>query len=111
MPLIAIALLGFYTFAMVGSRAPAGKVLTFLVLALPIFTTFWCWRYARIGRDLVNGGTSLGAALRAVWIGVWAGTTRIVIAHLSLFGAASALLLVALDPKDRRPDLPRDAGV
>lgn len=94
--LIAIALLGFYTFAMVGGRARTGNVLAFLGLALPVFTTFWCWRYARIGRALASGGTSLAAALRAAWIGVWAGATGIVVALLSLFGAASALLLVLL---------------
>ena len=34
--------------------------------------------------------------MRAAWIGVWAGATGIVVALLSLFGAASALLLVLL---------------
>ena len=94
--LIAIALLGVYTFAVVGGRASTGNVLAFLGLALPVFTTFWCWRYVRIGRDLASGGTSLAAALRAAWIGVWAGATGSVVALLSLFGAASALLLVML---------------
>jgi len=45
--LIAVVLLGIWTFSMTGARAGAANVLAFLAHALPLFTTFWCWRYAR----------------------------------------------------------------
>lgn len=94
--LIAIALLGVYAFAVVGGRAGTGNVLAFLGLALPIFTTYWCWRYVRIGHAMVIGGMSPAEPSRAAWIGVWAGAAGCVVALLSLFGAGFALLLVMM---------------
>lgn len=96
--LIVVALLGFYTVGVVGGRAGAGNLLAFLGLALPVFTTIWCWRYARLGRALDESAAAVPPArpLRAAWIGVWAGTLGAAVALLSLFGAASALLVVML---------------
>lgn len=96
--LIVVAMLGLYVFSIVGTRARAGNVLAFLGLALPVFTTFWCWRYGQFGRKLADDPEKVtpGAAARTAWIGVWAGTTGVVVSLLSLFGAASALLIVML---------------
>lgn len=94
--LIAVVLLGIWTFSVTGARAGAANVLAFLGLALPLFTTFWCWRYAQIGRAMAASGTPPAAPARAAWIGVWAGTAGVVVSVLSLFGAAFALVLVML---------------
>jgi len=96
--LIVVAILGLYVFTITGARARAGNILAFLGLAIPLFTTFWCWRYARFGRALADDpeGIAPGASARTAWIGVWAGTIGVVVSLLSLFGAASALLIVML---------------
>lgn len=94
--LIAVALLGIWAFGVTGERARAANILAFLGLALPLFTTFWCWRYTRIGRALAQAPTPPSALSRSAWIGVWAGTAGTVVSVLSLFGAAFALVLVML---------------
>jgi len=94
--LIAVVLLGIWTFSVTGARAGAANVLAFLGLALPVFTTFWCWRYAQLGRALSASDARSAAPARAAWIGVWAGAAGVVVSVLSLFGAAFALVLVML---------------
>lgn len=96
--LIAAVILGIYVFTIVGTRAKTGNVLAFLGLALPLFTTWWCWRYAQFGHRLGESHdfALLGSAARRAWIGVWAGISGVVVALMSLFGAASALLIVML---------------
>lgn len=96
--LIVVGLLSVYMMSVIGWRAGPGNVLAFLTLALPAFTTWWCWRYAKLGRALTAGAsaTPMTGPLRSAWIGVWAGTLGSVLALLSLFGAASALLVVML---------------
>jgi hypothetical protein len=96
--LIAVGVLGIYTFAITGSRPGLGGLLAFLGLVLPAFTTFWCWRYARLGRDLEteNPGPKPASLHRAAWIGVWVGTVGSVATLLSMFGAASTLLVTML---------------
>jgi hypothetical protein len=96
--LIVVVILGLYVFAITGSRARIGNMLAFLGLALPVFTTWWCWHYAQFGRRLGerDDPAPLGAAARKAWIGVWAGSLGVVVSLLSLFGAASALLIVML---------------
>jgi hypothetical protein len=96
--LIIVAILGAYVFAIVGARARTGNVLAFLGLALPIFTTFWCWRYTQYGRSLAMSGdpATPGTPTRMAWVGTWAGTVGVIVSILSLFGAASTLLIVML---------------
>jgi hypothetical protein len=94
--LIAVVLLGIWTFSVTGARAGAANILVFLGLALPLFTTFWCWRYAQLGRAMAASRAPLAAPARAAWIGVWAGTAGVVVSVLSLFGAAFALVMVML---------------
>jgi len=96
--LIVVSMLGLYVFSIAGPRARAGNLLALLGLALPLFTTWWCWRYGQFGRRLAQkaGSVPSGAAARMAWIGTWAGTAGMVVSLLSLFGAASALLVVML---------------
>jgi hypothetical protein len=96
--LIIVALLGLYVLGIVGTRARAVSILAFLGLAVPLFTTWWCWRYARLGQRLGDDYDAVGSAStsRSAWIGVWAGVIGVVVSLLLLFGAASALLIVML---------------
>ena len=96
--LIVVGLLSVYMTSVTGWRAGAQNVLAFLTLALPAFTTWWCWRYAKLGRALTTASSAepLTGLLRSAWIGVWSGTLGSALALLSLFGAASALLVVML---------------
>ncbi len=96
--LIAIALLGGYVLKVVGGRAALGNMLSFLGLALPLFTTLWCRRYAALGHALKVALTKPApvAVRRSLWVGVWAGTAGVVVTLLSLLGAASGLMMTLL---------------
>ncbi len=96
--LIIVALLGIYTFSVIGSRAQTANIIAFLGLALPLFTTWWCWRYAKLGGLLKETPEAVkpSVPLRRAWIGVWAGVAGVTVSVLSLFGAASSLLIVML---------------
>ncbi|MCR9087431.1 MAG: DUF3611 family protein [Rhodobacteraceae bacterium] len=99
--LIIVALLGGYTFSVTGgtnSRAGLANLLSFLVLAIPVFTTFWCRRYASTGKSMAAGsdGPTPAGLKRRLWTGTWAGIIGAVASLLSLFGAASALLFTML---------------
>jgi hypothetical protein len=89
-----LGLLGFWIQFVFLARA--ANILAFLGLVLPLFTTFWCWRYTRLGRALPQAPTPPSGLSRSAWIGVWAGTAGTVVSVLSLFGAAFALVLVML---------------
>jgi hypothetical protein len=96
--LIVVALLGIYTFSVVGSRAQTENVIAFLGLAIPLFTTWWCWRYAQLGILMKENPDAVKPTLplRRAWVGVWAGVAGVAVSVLSLFGAASSLLIVML---------------
>lgn len=96
--LIIVLLLGIYTLTVgTGSGARLANVLSFLVLGIPIFTTFWCRRYAQQGKALAGSTGPTPAWLsRQLWIGIWAGTVGAAASLLSLFGAASAMLVTML---------------
>lgn len=112
--LIAVVILGGYVLRVVGGSAGTGNVLSLLGLALPVFTTIWCRRYAAFGRALAGSveAPSPAQLRRALWIGVWAGVAGTVVAILSLFGAASALLVTMLaNPQVGIQVSPTDTGV
>lgn len=96
--LIIVLLLGLYTLTVTGGGAGLANILSFLVLGLPVFTTFWCRRYANVGRAWIVEGDkpSMSKLGRMIWTGVWAATIGAVASLLSLFGAASALLVTML---------------
>jgi hypothetical protein len=96
--LVIAVLLGIYTLS-IGSTNGAGldNILSFMVLALPAFTTFWCRRYAVIGRDWQRGSAPTPPALRrTLWIGIWVAVVGMIASLVSLFGAASAMLVSLL---------------
>jgi hypothetical protein len=95
--LISVGLLSLYTFRVFGGKPGVGNVLAFLGLLLPVFTTAWCFNYARLGRSLADArGATPGQLHRAAWIGVWVGVLGSAVALLSLFGATSSLLVTML---------------
>ncbi|WP_138466759.1 DUF3611 family protein [Poseidonocella sp. HB161398] len=97
--LIAVALLGGYVLkVMGGGGAGLGNILSFLGLALPLFTTLWCRHYASLGKKLDGYDRKPGPARirRSLWIGIIAGGAGTVVTMLSLFGAASSLMLTML---------------
>lgn len=95
--LVVVVLLGVYTWSQ-GAGATFGNILAFLVLGLPVFTTFWCRRYASVGVAMSTGGArpSSTGLKRQLWTGIWAGTIGSGASLISLFGAASALLFTML---------------
>ena len=96
--LIAVFLLGGYVIMAVGGRAGFGNILSFLGLALPLFTTLWCRRYTGLGQALAEGSARPKPASirRSLWIGIWASSVGVVVTLISLLGAASTLLLTLL---------------
>ena len=96
--LIVVILLGSYILSVAGSNVGIARLFAFLVLVLPIFTTFWCWRYARLGRALDAGAPGIGPAAlsRSAWIGVWVGAAGALVSLLSLLAAGSTLLVTLL---------------
>jgi hypothetical protein len=96
--LIVVVILGGYVFRIIGGTANLDNLLALLGLVLPVFTTLWCRHYLGLGRrleDPVNGPGPETVRKRA-WVGVWAGTLGTAVSLLSLFGAASALLVTML---------------
>ena len=63
--LIVVAMLGVCVFAITGARARTGNILAFLGLAIPLFTAFWCWRYAKLRRTLAYGAEDVSPATPA----------------------------------------------
>ena len=75
-----------------------GNVVSFLALALPVFTTVWFRHYVGLGRQMEVSATppSLRKLERRAWIGVSAGAIGAVLSLLMLFGAISNLLYVLI---------------
>ncbi|MDK3072913.1 DUF3611 family protein [Sedimentitalea sp. JM2-8] len=95
--LVVIVLLGGYVARIVRGGIGLENFLALIGLLLPLFTTFWCRVYIFLGRAMAGPEKPNPARVRnRVWIGFWAGTLGISVSMLSLFGAASALLVTML---------------
>jgi len=98
--LIVILFLTAYVARLGGAQAARyldlGNWASFLALALPVFTTWWLWRYATAGRRIRSGGAAPapGALRRMLWIGVWVGAIGATLSLLMMFGAVTNLLYV-----------------
>lgn len=95
---IVVFVLGSVVILVVGGSPGLGNVLSFFGMALPAFTTFWCWHYGSLGRRLLETGSEPTAVrvLSRAWIGVWVGAIGCAFSILSLFGATFALLVTML---------------
>ncbi|HMO83350.1 MAG TPA: DUF3611 family protein [Lacipirellulaceae bacterium] len=95
--LIAYALLG----KMTGSRVALGffDYLAFVGLGVLVFTTFWSYRYTRIGRRLAaepEQRPSWSRVLRTLWVGLWASSAGIAISLLLMVVEVVRLLILFL---------------
>jgi len=86
-----------------GSRSgesPIGfaNLISFGSSLVMIFTTYWFYRYIRMGERIKNPmqSPSRAVAVRTLWIGFWAGCLGIVFSLLLLFAAAWRLMFVLL---------------
>lgn len=100
-PLIVVLFLAVYVVRFGGGGQATryldlGNIVSFLALALPVFTTLWFRGYVGLGRRLQGDPTppDRGGLERRVWIGLWAGATGTVLSLLMLYGAVSNLLYV-----------------
>ncbi len=67
-------------------------------LLVMMFTTFWFFRYTRLGRRIEDPELCppQASALRTVWIGVWASALGIVFSMLLLINAVGRLLFILM---------------
>ncbi|MCA8882157.1 MAG: DUF3611 family protein [Rhodobacteraceae bacterium] len=96
--LIIATLLGGYVLRILGGGGVGvGNMLAMAGLLLPVFTTLWCRVYINLGRAMAGPSKPSPARVRSrVWIGFWAGILGVCLSMVSLFGAASALLVTML---------------
>lgn len=95
--LVIVVLLGGYVIRIVRGGVGLENILALTGLVLPIFTTFWCRVYIKLGRAMAQPEKPSPARVRnRVWVGFWAGTLGVTVSMISLFGAASALLVTML---------------
>lgn len=72
------------------------NVLSIGFFLIPVFTTFWCLNYMRLGRGVIakTSQPSMKRLHRNAWIGVVAGIIGAALSLLFLFGAVLNLLYV-----------------
>ena len=102
-PLIIGLVLAFYVIGIGGESQSQryldiGNILSIAFFLIPVFTTFWCMNYTRLGRRLQTFGSEPSTAQlnRHAWIGVSAGVLGAALSLLFLFGAVLNLLYVLI---------------
>lgn len=67
-------------------------------LLVMLFTTFWFFRYTRLGNRIADADSrpSQSAVLRTLWIGLWAGCLGIFFSLLLMFSAVGRFLFTLL---------------
>jgi hypothetical protein len=86
-------------FAVPGARAALLSWLSLIGVAILLFTTFWSWRYTRIGRRLEAGGEAADATAlsRTVWIGLGASAAGVLLSVTVMLAEIIWLFLVFLE--------------
>jgi hypothetical protein len=81
-----------------GTSVNLGNFLSFGSLLVMIFTTYWFFRYIRLGERLKDSASfpPRSNVISTLWIGLWAGCLGIVLSILLLFAAAWRILFVLL---------------
>jgi Protein of unknown function (DUF3611) len=81
-----------------GTGIDFGNYISFGSLLVMIFTTYWFFRYIRLGQRMKDPARypPKSAAVTALWIGLGAGCLGIVFSMLLLLGAAWRILFVLL---------------
>ena len=72
--------------------------LSFGSLLVMVFTTFWFYRYTRLGKRIADPALRppQSSALRTLWIGLWAGCLGIFFSMLLLLSAVGRMLFVLM---------------
>lgn len=67
-------------------------------LVVMVFTTFWFFRYTRVGKRIADPDMRprQSAVLRTLWIGLWASCVGIVFSMLLMLAAAGRLLFILM---------------
>jgi len=75
-----------------------GNYLSYGSLIVMVFTTFWFYRYTRVGRRIADPETrpSQASVLKTLWIGLWAGSLGVFFSMLLMFSAVGRLLFVLM---------------
>lgn len=75
-----------------------GNYLSYGSLIVMVFTTFWFYRYTRIGKRIADPDTrpAQQSVLNTLWIGLWASCIGIFFSILLMFSAVLRLLFVLL---------------
>jgi hypothetical protein len=75
-----------------------GNYLSYGSLLVMLFTTFWFYRYTRLGNRIADADTrpSQSAVLRTLWIGLWASCLGIFFSLLLMFSAVGRFLFILL---------------
>lgn len=76
----------------------ATNYLSYGSLFVMIFTTYWFFRYTRLGQQIQDPQNCppQSSVISALWIGLWAGCLGIFFSMLLLFGACWRLLFILL---------------
>ena len=114
--IVPLATLGYFLFGRAtGIRTQVGvtDVLAIAGLLILLFTTLWSYRYASIGRRILEPERRppYKKVTRMLWVGLWAGVTGIVASMLLLiFGAARLLYLFMKAPQGGVPVIQTSAA-
>ena len=75
-----------------------GNYLSYGSLLVMVFTTFWFFRYTRVGRRIADPERSppQSSVLRTLWIGLWASCLGIFFSMLLIVNAVGRLLFVLM---------------
>lgn len=75
-----------------------GNYLSYGSLLVMVFTTFWFYRYTRIGKKIVDAESrpSQSSVVRTLWIGLWAGCIGIFFSLILMMNAVWRLLFVLM---------------
>ncbi|MGI9320927.1 MAG: DUF3611 family protein [Thiogranum sp.] len=75
-----------------------GNYLSYGSLLVMVFTTFWFYRYTRLGKRIADPDLRppQSSALRTLWIGLWVGCLGIFFSMLLLLNAVGRMLFVLM---------------
>jgi multisubunit Na+/H+ antiporter MnhG subunit len=81
-----------------GTGIDFGSYISFGSLLVMIFTTYWFFRYIKLGQRMKDPSRhpAKSTVLTTLWIGLWAGCLGIAFSMLLLLGAAWRILFVLL---------------
>lgn len=114
--IVPLATLGYFLFGKatgVRTEPSVTDILAIAGLLILLFTTFWSYRYASLGRRMVEPAQRppYKKVTRVLWIGLWAGVTGIVASMLLLIvGAARLLYLFMKAPQGGVPVIQTSAA-